>query len=65
MYGAIIINLKLLFVDSTAQSVLCQPIVQSNCELVGKLCTITLKLWLALSRANSTRVAAIKQFLSP
>lgn len=42
MYGAIILNLKLLFVDSTAQSVLCQPIVQSNGELVGKLCTITL-----------------------
>ena len=34
--------MKLLFVDSTAQSVLCQPIVQSNGELVGKLCTITL-----------------------
>ena len=42
MYGAIILNLKLLFVDSTAQSVLCQPIVQSNGELVGKSCTITL-----------------------
>ena len=42
MYSAIILNLKLLFVDSTAQSVLCQPIVQSNGELVGKLCTITL-----------------------
>ena len=42
MYGAIILNLKLLFVDSTAQSVLCQPIVQSNGELVGKLCTVTL-----------------------
>lgn len=48
MYGAIILNLKLLFVDSTAQSVLCQPIVQSNGELVGKSCTIALKLWLAL-----------------
>ena len=42
MCRAIILNLKLLFVDSTAQSVLCQPIVQSNGELVGKLCTITL-----------------------
>ena len=42
MYGAIILNLKLLFVDSTAQSVLCQPIVQSNGELVGKSCTMTL-----------------------
>ena len=42
MYRAIILNLKLLFVDSTAQSVLCQPIVQSNGELVGKSCTITL-----------------------
>ena len=64
MYGVIILNLKLLFVDSTAQSVLCQPIVQSNGELVGKSCTIALKLWLALSRADSTGVAAIKQFLS-
>ena len=60
MYSAKILNLKLLFLDSTAQSVLCQPIVQSNCELVGKSCTITLKLWLALSRANSTGVVAIK-----
>lgn len=42
MCRAIILNLKLLFVDSTAQSVLCQPIVQSNGELVGKLCTVTL-----------------------
>lgn len=41
MYGAIILNLKLLFVDSTAQSVLCQPIVQSNGELVGKSGTTT------------------------
>lgn len=41
MYGVIILNLKLLFVDSTAQSVLCQPIVQSNGELVGKSGTTT------------------------